>query len=234
MRTVYYHYMQFLREDQSSAEQAIAQRICEGLLAGKRVLWLTSGGSNVTAQVAVMQSVRTHCGEQLGGLAIMPMDERYGKPGHADSNTQALREAGFDPGAATWIDVLMHDTSFDETVRFYNDVAATALGKAEIIVGQFGMGTDAHVAGVLPGSPATEPADTMVVGYEWQDYTRLTLTPTALKQCGTAYVLAYGDGKKLALERLQKHEEPLARVPAILLYDIPEVCVYNDVISNKG
>lgn len=181
-----------------------------------------------------MQALRTHCADKLDGLAILPMDERYGAPGHENSNTEALRHAGFDPGAATWVDVLMHDVSFEQTVSFYNEVAATALSNAGIVIGQFGLGNDAHTAGILPGSPAVTATDTTVAGYEWEDYTRMTLTRTALKQVHVAYMLAYGEGKKDALERLHKNTETISELPAKLLYDIPEIHVYNDAIKSEG
>lgn len=223
--------MQFLRENQEKAERAVAERIASGLRSGKRVLWLTSGGSNVAAEVKIMQLVRERADSELGGLAILPMDERYGQPGHAYSNTEALRKAGFAPGAATWVDVLAHDADFEQTVSFYGEVAAAALANAGVIVGQFGVGGDGHTAGILPGSPATDPGEVAVVGYEWSDYQRMTLTPAALKRVQVAYVLAYGAGKKAALKRLQKNTEPLEDLPAKILYDIPEVYVYNDHIS---
>lgn len=224
--------MQFLREDQQSAVRAIATNICDGLFAGKRVLWLVSGGSNIQAEVDVMRMLRDHADKQLGGLAIMPMDERYGIPGHKDSNTEQLRAAGFDPDSATWIDVLMHDLPFDQTLSFYNDVAATALSNAQIVVGQFGLGSDGHTAGILPGSPATEVDKATVVGYEWSDYTRLTLSGSALAQVQTAYVLAYGPNKKVALKRLQKNSEPFTDLPSVLLYTIADTRIYNDQLTS--
>lgn len=226
--------MQFVREQQTAAEQAIAARICQALYDSKRVLWLISGGSNIAAEVAVMERVRNHCSDKLDGLAIMPMDERYGPPGHADSNVQALRDAGFDPGDATLVDVLMHDVPFDATLNFYTEVASTALASANVIIGQFGLGGDGHTAGVLPGSPAAEADASTVAGYEWDDYTRLTLTPTALRDVTVGYVLAYGAGKKGALNRLQKDVEDLSELPAKLLRQIAEVYVYNDAITSEG
>jgi 6-phosphogluconolactonase/glucosamine-6-phosphate isomerase/deaminase len=125
----------------------------------------------------------------------------------------------------------MHDVPFDQTVDFYNEVAATALANASVVIGQFGLGQDAHVAGILPDSPAATADEATVAGYEWTDYTRLTLTPAALTRIHAAYVLAYGDNKKTALERLRAHTETLSELPATLLYEIPEVYVYNDQIE---
>jgi len=174
--------MKFLREDTEAATHAIAQSICDGLFAGKRVLWLVSGGSNLAVEKDVMDIVRNHADEKLAGLAILPIDERYGPAGHKDSNVQALRDAGFDPGVATLVDVLMHNTPFDQTISFYNEVAATALSSASVIIGQFGMGSDGHIAGIKPESPATEPDESTVAGYEWDDYVRMTLMPAGYDQ----------------------------------------------------
>ncbi|HSX31242.1 MAG TPA: 6-phosphogluconolactonase [Candidatus Saccharimonadales bacterium] len=225
--------MQFLGEDQHSAVSAIANCVVSGLKSGKRVLWLVSGGSNVGLEVQIMQLLHKRAKDKLGSLAIFPMDERYGPPGHKDSNTEQLRAAGFKPGEASWVDVLMHNVSFEQTVSFYGDVAATALQHAAIVVGQFGLGADGHIAGLLPNSPATEPTDDAVIGYKWSDYTRLTLSPAALRHVQVAYVPAYGTGKKQALQRLRNHNEPFAELPAELLYELPSVYVYNDQLENK-
>lgn len=224
--------MQFLREDQHSAVQAIAARLCDELFMGKRVLWLVSGGSNVGAEVEVMNALRTHARERLHGLAILPMDERYGKPGHEKSNVGQLMTAGFDTEKATLIDVLMHDLPFEQTVSFYNEVAAAALAGADTIIGQFGLGDDGHTAGLLPHSPATELDEATVVGYEWKDYTRMTLSARALEQTTAAYVLAYGDNKKEALGRLQRNDESFADLPSSVLYRISDVRIYNDQITS--
>jgi len=229
----YDKYMQFLRESQGEAVQAIAAKICDELIAGQRVLWLVCGGSNIAAEVEVMKLVSERAGERLAALAILPTDERYGPAGHKDSNAEQLHEAGFEPGEATWVDVLMHDVPLDQTVRFYNDVAATALSSATSIIAQFGIGPDGHIAGILPDSPAAKANGVTAVGYETPEFTRITLVPAALQQVHTAYALAYGESKKTALTRLQKNKETLAKLPSRLLYKIPEVYIYNDQIESE-
>jgi 6-phosphogluconolactonase/glucosamine-6-phosphate isomerase/deaminase len=226
--------MKFLRENQGAAVEAIAMRLGKELDAGKRVLWLVSGGSNIAAEVEIMAIIREQYRDRLDQLAIMPMDERYGQKGHAGSNTQQLREAGFDSGGATWVDVLEHNVSFEQTVDFYNDIATTALTNATTIVGQFGMGDNGHIAGIQPGSPAVTADETTVAGFEWSDYPRLTLTPSALKSITVAYLLAYGTGKKDVLSQLQQCEGDVSDFPGLLLYDVPEVYVYNDQIESEG
>lgn len=226
--------MKFLREDTGAATHALAKTICNGLFTNKRVLWLVSGGSNVVVEKKVMDMVRDHAGERLAGLAIMPMDERYGSRGHKDSNVEQLREAGFDPGdVATFVDVLLHNLPLEQTVSFYSEVAAAALSNADMVVGQFGMGADGHVAGIKPESPAVESDESTVIGYVWQDYIRMTLTPTALKQITDGFLLAYGPDKKQALTELKRHTASFAKLPAVLLYELPNMHVYNDQIESK-
>lgn len=223
--------MRFITAPPNTAVQHTAKRIADELLDGKRVLWLVSGGSNVALEVEIMARLREAAAAQLANLTILPMDERYGEPGHADSNTEALRQAGFLPGAADWIDVLAHDVSFTETIAYYDDMVSEAMALAHVVIGQFGLGADGHVAGILPGSPATEEDYATVVGYEWQDYVRLTLTPRALAEVNVGYVMAYGESKAAALKRLQADTEELAALPAHLLHDIPDVYVYIDADS---
>lgn len=226
--------MQFLREDRGKAVEAVVSRICKELENAKRVLWLVSGGSNVSAEVEIMSQVRERYTDNLTQLAVLPMDERYGEHGHGSSNTQLLQEAGFDPGAATWVDILVHNTPFDQTIDFYNDVASTALSSADVVIAQFGMGDNGHVAGVQPDSPAATADETTVAGFTWSDYTRLTLTPMALKRVDAAYLLAYGASKQEALQRLRDRAETLSELPAMLLYEIPEVYIYNDQIESEA
>ena len=226
--------MKFLREDTAAAARAIARSICDGLAEDKRVLWLVSGGSNIAIEKTVMDMARNHAGKKLAGLAVLPVDERYGPPGYKDSNMQRLREAGFDPGAAMVVDVLVHDTPFDQTVQFYSEVAATALASADVVIGQFGMGTDGHVAGIKPDSPAAEADESTVAGYEWEDYRRMTLMPTALRQIAIGFLIAYGADKKQPLTQLQLKKQPFKKLPAMLLYELPDVYVYNDQIESEG
>lgn len=226
--------MKFVKSNKAAATRAIATALCDGLFAGKRVLWLTSGGSNVAIEKDVMDIVRNHASDHLSGLAVMPMDERYGPPGHKDSNVQQLRAAGFEPGPGMLVDVLLHNAPFDQTVSFYNDVAATALANANVIIGQFGMGPDGHVAGIKPDSPATEADESTVAGYDWEDYRRMTLMPAALRQITTGFLAAYGDDKRSPLTHLQKNDESFTTLPAVLLYELPDVYVYNDQIESEG
>lgn len=225
--------MEFVEDDKAAAAQAVAQAICDGLASDKRVLWLVSGGSNIAVEKQVMDLLRDHAAGSLDKLAIIPVDERYGAPGHEDSNVRQLRAAGFDAGGATLVDVLVHGTPFEQTVSFYTDVMAAALSNAGLVVAQLGMGPDGHIAGIKPRSPAAEADESTVAGYKWDDYERLTLMPAALRQADKAFLLAYGTDKKPMLQKLYEQSADFKDLPAMLLYELPDVTVYSDYVAGS-
>lgn len=226
--------MKFVICTPAEAEADIALRLAHELEAEKRVVWLVSGGSNIHLEVSIMNQLRGRRELQLENLTILPMDERYGRPGHANSNIAQLQKNGFVAGAVDLIDILAHDVYFEETLSYYDDAVSEALALAHVVVGQFGLGQDGHIAGILPASPACDEDYATVTGYEWDDYVRLTLSPRALSEVSVAYVAAFGASKTLALQRLRQADEPLDALPARLLYEIPEVYVYNDTIESEG
>lgn len=225
--------LKFVAGDAKKVATAIATAITKELRANKRVLWLVSGGSNIAIEVAVMQKLHKNAKEHLASLAVLPMDERYGDAGHPDSNTQSLRAAGFVPGEAIWLDILGQNVSFEDTVAYYGKAVETALEHAHVVIGQFGIGADGHIAGILPNSPACEVDDAYVAGYQWADYVRITLAPRALRAITTGFAVAFGEQKQPALARLQAHTESVADLPSVLLYDLPKITVFTDNETNK-
>lgn len=223
--------MQFMKTLVHDAEQQVAEVIAGQLREQNHVLWLVSGGSNVSSQAHIMERVQAQCQDMLHNLTILPMDERYGPKGHANSNTEQLRQAGFTAGNANWCDVLAQNKPFAATVSSYTDAAETLFAQATSIIGTFGIGTDGHTAGVLPHSPALYDNETAVVGYSADPYERMTLTPAWLVRCQAAYVFAFGEAKHAVLQDLAQNRHSLETMPAKLLWDIPACNVYNEYIG---
>src|SRR5690606_18486013 len=146
---------------------------------GKRVLWLVSGGSNVPASVQVMLNIPA---AQSKNLSVSLMDERWGKPGHKDSNWQQLLQAGFDGKRASLLPVLRPGQSFEECTKDYGGIIGRAVTDNGIVVGQIGIGPDGHVDGILPGSAAANEDRSLTASYEAPRFKRLTLTFPALRR----------------------------------------------------
>lgn len=226
--------MRFVHRPVEEAVEAVTAALSSALARGEKVLWLVSGGSNIKPEVAIMEQLRLTVADVLPNLTILPIDERFGPKGHENSNAAALRTAGFNPGAATWYDILDDADNLAATTDAYNQLAARLLDQADTVVAVCGLGADGHTAGILPHSPALTGASFTAFSYEWSDFTRLTLTPAALKRCNTVFVLAYGVTKQTALETLASRTSDTATTPALLLWDISDTTVYNDSIETEG
>ena len=219
--------MQFIRGEASEGAAALAMALKTALEQGKRVLWFFSGGSNIPLTVRIIGRLPA---ELTKNLVIMPVDERFGPVGHADSNVQQLLDAGFDSKRATFVPVL-DGSDETTTVRRFSDHLTNFLAKSDAVIGQLGMGADGHIAGILPHSPAIG-AQGQVAIYDGSDGRR-RVTPTfgVLQKLTATYLFAYGSSKKAALEQLRNDTLPLAEQPAQILKDMPNVYVYNDQIA---
>jgi 6-phosphogluconolactonase/glucosamine-6-phosphate isomerase/deaminase len=226
---VYSKFMRFIIvPGWEEAADRLAKELKSNLSNGQRVLWLVSGGSNVQASVQVMNSISD---EQSRRLSVMPVDERYGPPGHADSNWAQLLAAGFESKSAQLLPVLKEGQSFEQATDDYSRLVETAFAEHDIIVGQLGIGDDGHIAGILPHSPAVNAA-ALATGYESPPYKRLTLTFSALLKISTAYALVFGGGKQTALNALKTQDLALDEQPAQILKQLPEAYIYNDQVGD--
>lgn len=221
--------MEFIRiASMAEGAQPLYERLRRELEAGEQVLWLVPGGSNIPLTVEVMLRLPD---DLTSRLTVMLTDERYGEVDHLDSNTRQLREAGFTPAKATVIPVLQAAMSLNETVEHYKSELSAAFAHASVVIGQFGMGPDGHIAGILPGSPAVI-SSSLVAGYQAEKFTRITMTPPAFQHVDTAYVYAFGDAKRQALENLSKNIS-LDEQPAQIVKSLPEAYVYNDQFGDS-
>lgn len=206
---------------------ALSQRLKQELKQGEHVLWLVCGGSNIAAAVRVMDSIPQEASKQL---SIFLTDERYGAVGHTDSNARQLHDAGFQPKDAIFVPVLEPGFTLEETQERYSEASKRALEHADVVIAQFGIGPDGHIAGILPHSPAVT-ADEWVTAYDAPPYTRVTLTFLALRHITAAYAMVFGDAKHRALQQLRDEDLSLADEPSQILKALPEAYVYNDQLG---
>ncbi len=223
--------MQFIQSpDWSGGASALYEYISSCLHKNQRVLWLVSGGTNIQIATDVMNRVP----EALSTLlSVALVDERYGTPGHKDSNWQQLQSAGFNPRLARVVQVLEPPDSFDKTVERYHKAMREAFSTHDFVIAQLGIGTDGHIAGILPDTPAAQETSALVTGYQSSPYMRITLTFAALRHCNSAYVFAFGDNKYSALQQLQTAGLSLSVQPAQILRELPEAYVYNDQVGEN-
>ena len=220
--------MPFIVASSSDAEAAIAKRLIGSLQQQHRVLWLVCGGSNISAEVRIMNTLHSETPHQLANLTILLSDERFGPEGHPDSNYRQLREAGFETGNAQFTDVLKGSPTLEEAVVRYRQLLLSAFQQSSDSVAQLGMGPDGHIAGILPGSLATKQTTDAIVGYTAGPFVRMTLTKQSLLHIQTIIVLAYGDAKQDARRRLHHHNEQFETLPSSLLFEAHDASLYSD------
>lgn len=207
----------------------MSARLAEHLRAGKRVLWLVCGGSNILAETKIMQSIPI---ELLENLTVTLTDERYGPVGHKDSNWQQLSSTGFDFSQVKTLPVL-ENNELDATVKRYNETIEQAFAENDIAVAVFGIGADGHIAGILPDSPAAQATE-LAAGYDSPPFVRLTLTFPAIKRIDTAYAFAFGESKREALTKLEAEDIDPIQQPSQILKQLPEAYVYSDQIGGNS
>jgi 6-phosphogluconolactonase/glucosamine-6-phosphate isomerase/deaminase len=205
----------------------LTARLVRELAAGQRVLWLLSGGSNIPTSVQIMDNLSANHSKNL---TVTLGDERYGRPGHLESNWQQLKEAGVDGKQAELLPVLEPAAGFEATRDRYGELIEQAINTNDVVIAQLGIGPDGHVAGILPGSPAVT-ADTLVAAYDAPPLKRLTLAFPALRRITAAYVFAFGKPKHKTLQALHDKKLPLNEQPAQILNELPEAYLYSDQVG---
>lgn len=208
----------------------LTECLIKALSDGKNVLWILSGGSNITASVQIIDSIAM---DLRPNLSVMLGDERYGYVGHPDSNWEQLLNAGFSTDNVRILPILEKGLDLQQTAQKFNEMAEHELNSHDLVIGQLGIGSDGHIAGILPHSPATDSQE-YAAGYEADDFKRLTLTFKALRQLSSAYVFAFGYTKKDTLERLKNTSAELIDQPSQILKEIKEAYLYNDQIGEPA
>ena len=206
----------------------LADRIQRELQSGKQVLWLVSGGSNITASVKVMQQIPS---ELSGHLSISLVDERFGPVGHGNSNWTQLLEGGLEAKDAKLLPILTEGASFDEAQAHFVSIISQSFAANMVVIAQFGIGDDGHIAGILPGSAGVTDSDDPVVGYRSEPYTRISLSFAAIRRLTASYTFAFGTNKRQALTNLLDTDLTLTEQPAQILKQCRDAYVYNDQVG---
>lgn len=207
-------------------EQPLTELLTSALADNQRVIWLVPGGSNIPISVSAAAKLDVSLTKNL---VIMQTDERFVAPDSPDCNWLQLAEAGFQTKQATVLPIITNGNSnLGQTITHYNRIVEQEFSKADVIIGQFGVGADGHVAGIKPDSKAAN-SDQLVDGFRGDDFTRITLTFNALRQISSALTYAKGDDKRWVFERLNDSSVLASGgFPAGILNEINSSILYNN------
>jgi 6-phosphogluconolactonase/glucosamine-6-phosphate isomerase/deaminase len=209
------------QSDPSAATEYLARIINSKLEMGQNVLWLVAGGSAIKIAALVSKKLR----KPLKNLTVALTDERYGPVGYKDSNWQQLLKAGFRLDGAS-LQPVLRGKSLSQTAKEYSTVLRTGLKAADYSLALAGMGPDGHIFGIKPGSPAVVGGED-VLGYQWDDYIRITPTIKLIKQLDEVAVYAVGREKWPQFDLL-KEDVSADKQPAQLLKQLKKVIIFTD------
>lgn len=213
---------------QSDVAPFVASQIINQLRQGKRVLWLLSGGSGGAVCVAASKLLKD---QDLSNLVITMSDERYGEVGHPDENVQQLLDNGLYVGEATFYRPLI-GMSREETTSKFSHWLELQNQAVDYRIAVLGIGEDSHTCGIKPGSIATT-ATSPAASFSGDDFERLTITLSFLRQLDEAVVQAYGAAKHAVIERLLAGEGDTTKYPMLAIQDIPNVAIFSDYKETK-
>jgi len=218
-------------KDPKEGVASLAETIGNSLKEGRNVLWVLCGGSNIAYSVDVMNMLQSFVSKKdMPRLTVTLSDERFGPVAHKDSNWQQLLDKGFDITNVQVLPVLVAvpaEQDLEKTKEEFSIKVKKAYNKADIIIGQLGLGADGHIAGVLPESRGV--VDTSVaVAYEANDFKRITLTLKMIKKMSVIFVFAFGESKKSVVADLETKDLSMSQMPAQILRQVKDVRMYCD------
>jgi len=180
------------------------------------VIWLSGGSSPRPLYEKLSKE------ENFKPAAAALIDERFGEPGHKDSNEKMVRETGL-------IDALAKNNisffapldskflildSLEQTAKNYEQVVKDLIDDHSQHIMIMGLGPDGHTAGLFP---EISPTNKYVIGYKTklnEFHERITVTPKTIKTLAykgaILVILAFGDNKKEAIAKMLHHNSQSA------------------------
>lgn len=210
------------------AGEALASSLRTALRQRKTVRLAIPGGSALVAATAA----RAALGPEWARVALTWVDERCVPESAPDSNRGAARRAGLlDPGedpraapAPARVLPLFEDgeTPAEAVARVESLLESAFGGQLDVLL--LGLGEDGHVASLFPGRPAPgEGRVAHVADSPKPPADRITLTRSLLATARHGVLLATGEAKREALERL------VAGDPTLPVHGLPGLVAVTDL-----
>ena len=185
-----------------------------------------AGGSLVLTGGSTAKKVYPHLGTAdgplLGDLELLFSDERCVPPDHDESNFKMAMDLLYGGAAPAGIHRMRGEDPPEQAAAAYsNEIAGIVETGLDLLL--LGMGADAHVGAMFPGSPALAETKQLCRAVDRPDGMQgLTLTPPAMLSAKKILLLVTGEGKAQTVKRVVQGNEPIETCPARLLADHPD------------
>lgn len=160
---------------------------------------------------------------RLAELDVLFSDERCVPPDHHESNYLMARRLLLDRVAAQRVHRMRGEDPPEQAAAAY-DAEIRPVVERGVDLLLLGMGADAHIGALFPGSPAIEETEAFCAAVDRPDGMRgLTLTPPALLNSRRALLLVTGVAKAATVARVLAGDDSVSECPARLLAPHPDV-----------
>ncbi|HJR44763.1 MAG TPA: 6-phosphogluconolactonase [Actinomycetota bacterium] len=197
---------------------AVARRIADRMPSSGSLV-LTGG----TTAARVYECLADFAPEHLTELDILFSDERCVPPDDPESNYLMARTLLLEPlGAENVHRMRGEDPPEEAAAAYHSEIAPIVERGLDLLL--LGMGADAHVGAMFPGSPVVEETESFCAAVDRPDGMRgLTLTPPAMLRTRRALLLVTGEAKAATVARVLAGAEPASECPARILAPHPDV-----------
>ena len=199
-----------------------AARVIAGALPG--------GGSLVLTGGSTAEKVYPYLGahkKDWTGVEIAFSDERCVPPDDPKSNYLMAKRTLLDAASPPSVHRIKGELEPEQGALDYHEQMAPLVARGFDLL-LLGVGTDAHIGGMSPGSPALGASRFAAAVTRYDGVPGVTLTPPAMLSARKAILIVTGEAKADVIRRAVQSEEPIDTCPVRLLVDHPDATLLLD------
>lgn len=199
-------------EASRAAAENIADRLARRLVAQGKASLVVSGGTTPVECFATLAGMPLN----WANVHVVPSDERWVPPDHAESNERLIRDTlmSGEASAASLLPLYSASTDINERCARLNEELLRI--PFPFAVSLLGMGEDGHFASLFPDAGNLEDGlevDSrtlcLPVKTAASEHERVSLTLAALSRSDAIILLIFGDAKLAVLEEARRKENGL-------------------------
>ena len=186
---------------------------------------MPGGGSLVLTGGSTAQSVYPFLGahkKEWTGVEIAFSDERCVPPDDAGSNYFMAKRTLLDTVDAPVVHRIKGELPPAQGAHDYHAVITPLVSRGFDLL-LLGVGTDAHIGSMSPGSPALTETRYAAAVKRYDGIMGVTMTPPAMLSARKIILIVTGEAKADVIRRAVEGDEPVDSCPVRLVKDHPDV-----------
>lgn len=188
------------------------------------------GGSLVLTGGSTAENVYPYLGahkKDWTSVEIAFSDERCVPPDDINSNYLMAKRTLLDAADPAAVHRIKGELPPEEGANDYHRAMAPFVARGFDLL-LLGVGTDAHIGSMSPGSPALASSRNAAAVERFDGLMGVTLTPPAMLSARKILVIVTGESKADVIRRAVESDEPVEECPVRLLKDHPDVTLLLD------